>query len=322
MSSGSPPTSSPPAFLGRYREEIETRLKLALQDDVTPLAAAARYVMGWEDGRPDSGGKRIRPALCLYAGDAFGAHLEEAMPGAVAVELLHNFSLVHDEIQDRDESRHHRPTIWTIVGEAQAINVGNYLHIQAIASLAQCTAEPSRKVDAIRLLMDATAAMLEGQWADLSFEQEAFVTVNDYLRMVEGKTGALLGASVAIGAALGGADANDVELLRRWGVKVGLAFQARDDYLGIWGDPSVTGKPVGNDIARRKKSLPVVHGLAKVGTSAVIRDAYLAGEPTHEQVARVVASLELGEVDRRCMELTSGYAGRSLPAARRRFAAR
>ena len=302
------PSTNPPRFLSEYRSLIDERLQMALAEDVTALAASARYVMGWEDDIESAGGKRIRPALCLHGGQAFGAHREEAIPGAVAVELLHNFSLVHDEIQDRDETRHNRPTIWTVVGDAQAINVGNYLYTRAISSLAGCTADPARKVKAIELLMSATCAMLEGQWADISFEDESFVTVPDYLRMVEGKTGALLGASVAIGAVLGGADPDDVELLRRWGVKLGLAFQARDDYLGIWGDSNVTGKPVGNDVARKKKSLPIVYGLAKVGTSAVIRDAFQADQPSDEQVERVVASLELGNVDQQCLDQTAVYA--------------
>ncbi len=308
MTPDAQPSVSPPRFVTDERDLIEERLKMALSGNVTAMAAAARYVMGWEEGAKPAGGKRIRPALCLFGAKAFGAHQEEAMPGAIAVELLHNFSLVHDEIQDRDETRHNRPTIWTVVGDAQAINVGNYLYTRSIGSLAECTAEPERKVAAIELLMSATSAMLEGQWADISFESEAFVSAPDYLRMVEGKTGALLGASVAIGAVLGGAGADDVELLRRWGVKLGLAFQARDDYLGIWGDANVTGKPVGNDVARKKKSLPIVYGLAKVGTSAVIRDAFQSEAPSSEQVDRVVASLELGGVDQKCLDETAAYA--------------
>ena len=298
----------PPRFLAQYRGVVEERLKLALANDVTALAAAARYVMGWEDGVADTGGKRIRPALCMYGAEAFGAHIEEALPGAVAVELLHNFTLVHDEIQDRDETRHSRPTIWTVVGDAQAINVGNYLYTRSLSFLATCTAEADRKVRALDLLLRATYAMLEGQWADISFESEPYLSADEYLRMVEGKTGALLGASVAIGAVLGGASRDDVELLRQWGVKLGLAFQARDDYLGIWGDPDVTGKPIGNDIARKKKSLPIVHGLSKPATAAVIRDTFQSDTPSGTQVERVVAALEYGRMDQLCLEQTTTYA--------------
>ena len=303
--------AAPPRFLARYRDEIEDALRTAIGDEISPLAAAARYVMGWEsaEGRSAApGGKRIRPALCLFAAEALGGTVHEAMPGAVAVELVHNFSLVHDEIQDRDAQRHHRPTVWALLGEAQAINVGDFLYTRAIRCLSTGADQPGRRLAALAILNDAIERMIQGQWRDIAFESDQYVAERDYLEMVAGKTGALIGAPLAIGAVLAGAPASTADVLRQWGVTVGLAFQARDDYLGIWGHPDHTGKSNVNDIARRKKTLPIVQGLGRPGTGAVIRDAYLSAEPSAEQIARVVAALEMSFIHVRTAEYASRYA--------------
>lgn len=237
----------------------------ALEDGPTELIASARYVMGWEDhsGKPISGGgKRIRPALCLFAAELFGADPNVAMPGAVAVELIHNFSLVHDEVQDHDAERHHRPTIWALKGEGQAINAGDFLISRALDALIKGAGPAERRMAALSVLNDAMARMIAGQWDDISFEGRASVSPEEYLEMVRGKTGALLGAPLAMGALLAGADEQEAARLQEWGETVGLAFQVHDDYLGIWGDPNLTGKSNTNDIARKKKTLPVVHGLS------------------------------------------------------------
>lgn len=286
-------------------------MRVAIGDEISPLAAAARYVMGWENaaGRSASGGgKRIRPALCLFAAEALGGHIAEAMPGAVAVELVHNFSLVHDEIQDRDAERHHRPTVWALLGEAQAINVGDFLYTRAIRTLSAGANNPDRRLAALAILNDAIERMIQGQWRDIAFESDQYVSEQDYLEMVAGKTGALIGAPLAIGAILSGASAGVAETLRQWGVMVGLAFQARDDYLGIWGQPDQTGKSNVNDVARKKKTLPIVQGLARPGTAAVIRDAYLADSPSAEQIARVVSALEMASIHVRTNEYAARYA--------------
>ena len=271
--------ASPPSALIAHLDALEDALRAAVGTDEGGLAAAGRYVMGWEDeeGQPAStGGKRIRPALCLLAAEALGGSAADAMPGAVAVELVHNFSLVHDEIQDRDAERHHRPTIWRIVGEAQAINVGDFLLTRALRALAESDAPSERRVAALDALLAATDDMIGGQWNDLSFEPRRDVSIADYLAMVEGKTGALIGAPLQMGAILSGAPAAQSDGIRDWGRKVGLAFQVRDDILGIWGDPNVTGKSNQNDMARHKKTLPVIAALAEPHTRAAIRAAVRA----------------------------------------------
>jgi geranylgeranyl diphosphate synthase type I len=249
--------------------------------------------MGWEDaaGQPaNAGGKRVRPALCLYAAGLCGAP-EAAMPGAVAVELVHNFSLVHDEVQDLDAERHGRPTLWALHGPAQAINAGDYLYARAQHALLGGVGPAERRLLALRILTSATERMIAGQWADVAFESRQDVTVDEYLAMIAGKTGALLGAPLEVGAVLAGAPATLCQALGRWGEAIGLAFQAHDDYLGTWGNPNLTGKSNTNDIARRKKTLPVIHGLAGPA-GARIRAMYAQPELDSPTVAEVVRLLE------------------------------
>lgn len=286
--------SDAPIALTRHLPLIEGALRAQLKEDRSPLGATARYVMGWEDaagGAMSTGGKRIRPALCLFAADLFGGTPDAALPGAVAVELVHNFSLVHDEVQDRDAERHHRPTVWAIHGEGQAINAGDYLITRAIDALVSSDGPADRIARALRILNDAMARMIAGQWADISFESRFDVTETEYLEMVRGKTGALLGAPLAMGAALAGASPAESARLQSWGETVGLAFQVRDDYLGIWGDPDLTGKSNVNDLLRKKKTLPVVHGFHH-DMSGVVRDAYGQDTVAEPDAQRIVAALE------------------------------
>jgi 1-deoxy-D-xylulose-5-phosphate synthase len=299
----------PPASLTRYRREIEDALRLAVGDGNDALTQIVRYVMGWEtiDGTPaPGGGKRIRPALALLAAGAVGNDPLGAMPGAVAVELVHNFSLVHDEVQDHDRERHHRPTAWAIIGEAQAINAGDFLFTRAVAALIDADGDVAAQMAALQVLNRAIARMIQGQWKDIEFEGRLDVTVGEYLDMVAGKTGALLAAPLEIGALLAGAPARVAAGLGRWGERVGLAFQAQDDYLGTWGDPGLTGKSNTNDIERRKKTLPVVHGLADPDAGAVLRRMY-AAEGTPVDIEEVVRALEAAGADVFCREQARRY---------------
>ncbi|MGI8927720.1 MAG: polyprenyl synthetase family protein [Tepidiformaceae bacterium] len=302
--------SDVPAALTAHSEKIETALRDALGGGTEPLAVAARYALGWEDrdGRATAaGGKRIRPALCLAAAEAFGGSVAEAMPGAVAVELVHNFSLVHDEVQDHDDERHHRPTLWALIGEAQAINVGDFLYTRAVLALTRGGGTFERRLGALDILNEAIERMIAGQWQDIALEDREHVTVEDYLAMVSGKTGALLAAPLTMGAILAGAPAEAAHGIGRWGLEVGLAFQAQDDYLGTWGDPNSTGKSNTNDIARHKKTLPVVHGLNNPDAATVIRRAYdTSSGPT--DVPAVVQALEAAGADVLCREQARAHA--------------
>jgi geranylgeranyl diphosphate synthase type I len=242
---------------------VEPALRTAV--DTLPLSMAhiAGYHLGWWDerGHPvrGCGGKAIRPALALLCAQAVGRTATKAVPAAVAVELVHNHSLLHDDVMDGDLTRRHRRTAWTVFGANPAILAGDALLVLAPDVLAG-SGHPAA-TDAIRMLTAAVQDLFEGQDADLSLEQRVEVELAECVRMAEGKTGALIGCACALGALFGGGRPEQVTYLHSFGKYLGLAFQHVDDLLGIWGDPAVTGKPVHSDLRSRKKSFPVVAAL-------------------------------------------------------------
>ena len=257
-----------PAVLERYRTAIEQHVRLLLESRPDGLYRMLRYHFGWvdADGRParQALGKAVRPTLCLLACEAVGGIWERALPAAAALELIHNFSLIHDDIQDGDQQRHHRPTVWAVWGQAQAINAGDAAFALSGVALEQLREQgyPAETTLAVwQLLNTATLRLVEGQYLDLAFEQRADITVDEYLAMIARKTGALIEAAARIGALLGTGDQALVEHLRWYARALGLAFQIGDDLLGIWGETAETGKPVAADLRRRKKSLPVVYAM-------------------------------------------------------------
>ena len=256
------------------------------------------YHLGWRDEqlRPAraNAGKRVRPMLCLLTCEAVGGRVEDALPAAVAVELLHNFSLIHDDIEDNSPTRRHRPTVWKLWGVPQAINVGDAMFTLARRALHDLRdRHPAPRVlTAFRLFDDACVALTEGQHLDMRFEERLDVSVDDYLYMIRGKTAALIATSVALGALLGGADQAVQEQYRAFGENLGLAFQIIDDILGIWGDEATTGKSAASDILSKKKTLPVLYGLNHPQVGDALRALY-AGPPFGEaDVARVLALLD------------------------------
>ncbi|MFC5719379.1 polyprenyl synthetase family protein [Streptomyces gamaensis] len=267
------------ALLERGRTLATPVLRAAVNRLAAPMDTVAAYHFGWIDaeGRPahGDGGKAVRPALALLSAEAAGASPETGVPGAVAVELVHNFSLLHDDLMDGDEQRRHRDTVWKVHGPAQAILVGDALFALANEILLELgTAEAGR---ATRRLTTATRKLIDGQAQDISYEHRERVTVEECLEMEGNKTGALLACACSIGAVLGGADDRTADTLEAYGYHLGLAFQAVDDLLGIWGDPEATGKQTWSDLRQRKKSLPVVAALA-------------AGGPASERLAGILAA--------------------------------
>lgn len=228
------------------------------------------YHMGWADeaGRPHvvKTGKLIRPSLCLWACSALGAHAAQGLPVAAAIEWFHNFTLVHDDIQDGDRKRHGRETVWSLWGIPQAINAGDAMQTLAFLSIARDAAHPQRAVRAISAIASAGLTVIEGQCLDLELEGQVDTTLRAYLRMVAAKTGALLGASTEAGALLAGADEPTAALLRHAGRLLGTAFQIRDDWLGMYGDPAITGKSSSGDASRYKMTFPVVAGVRAMST--------------------------------------------------------
>ena len=254
-----------PSILARYRGEVEDEMRAVLGGRSLPLYDMVRYHLGWldEHGRPSEfgAGKGLRPTLCLLACEAVGGDYRLALPAAAAIELAHNFSLIHDDIQDGDRERRHRPTVWAIWGLAQAINAGDSMHLLSGIALHRLTdrgVSAAKTLAVSRVLAEACIEMIEGQYLDLSFENRLDIGVDAYLEMSGKKTGAMIEASIHIGALLGTDDLETTDRLCRFGRKLGVAFQMQDDLLGIWGQHEKTGKPLGADIRRRKKTLPVV----------------------------------------------------------------
>ncbi|MFD8481247.1 family 2 encapsulin nanocompartment cargo protein polyprenyl transferase [Kitasatospora sp. NPDC059673] len=270
------------ALLGRARTAVDPALRDAVDTLPDSMRQIAGYHFGWleSDGTPSAAGagKAIRPALVLAATQAVGGRPQDAVRAAAAVELVHNFTLLHDDVLDRDHTRRHRPTAWRVFGTTGAILAGDAMHSLALRVLAE-DSHPAAAA-AVRRLADCVVELCAGQQADCSFEQRSDVTLAECLAMAESKTGALLGCACALGALYAGADAATADAMDAFGREIGLAFQLIDDLIGIWGDPAVTGKPVGADLAARKKSLPVVHALSSGTTAgAELAALYASGRP-------------------------------------------
>ena len=257
-----------PAMFDRYRVHLED----ALSGAVPPLNKHAvntllRYHLGWSDRHgvpsptPASQGKALRPTLCMFACDAFAGEPRHAAPAAAALELIHNFSLVHDDIQDQGLERRHQPTVWAVWGTERALVAGDAM--QALGDLTTLSAHAnipaSTTIRVSNLLTQSYLEMIEGQCRDLQFEQRDVISADEYLEMIARKTGALIRSSLVIGATIATDDPETLEGVARFGRAIGRLFQIRDDYLGIWGDEAVTGKSTDSDIVQRKKSYPIVY---------------------------------------------------------------
>jgi geranylgeranyl diphosphate synthase type I len=286
-------------FLPLVEEELRACLSIPPQGEPAFLGMI-HYHMGWTDEHFEpvpaaaKTGKRIRPLVTLLACQAAGGDPRRALPAAAAVEIIHNFSLVHDDIEDRSVTRRGRRTVWSLWGEAQAINAGDTLfalaHL-ALQRLPRYGATLDRVSSALCALDETCLALCQGQHLDMAFEKTLDVDVEAYMRMIAGKTAALLGCAAHMGALMAPTDVATAKRFERIGWTMGLAFQIQDDVLGIWGDPSVTGKPVADDIRSRKQTLPILyvmqgtsHGLAQRLRALYERDA-LAESDVAEAVA-------------------------------------
>jgi len=283
-------------------KSLRSEIELELQKQVSRLDAPRTkpfhemltYHMGWtgEGAGPEATGKRIRPLMVLLCAAACGADWRSALPAAAAVELVHNFSLVHDDIQDNSDKRRGRTTTWVKWGAPMAINVGDALFVmsnQAIIDLKE-NYPAEVVVKAAEILHNTCLELTRGQFLDMSYEKTNELTAEDYWPMVSGKTAALLSACCHIGSLLGGADESKQDAYRSFGHYLGLAFQVEDDILGIWGDEAITGKSAANDLIEGKKSLPVLAGLSANGKFAARwRQSPIQAEEVQE-LARVLAS--------------------------------
>jgi geranylgeranyl diphosphate synthase type I len=299
-------TATVPEALHRGRDLALPALHEAVDRLAPRMRLVAGYHFGWceADGvpTPRGGGKALRPALAVLSARAGGAAAETGVPAAVAVECVHNFSLLHDDVMDRDVERRHRPTVWTVFGVGDAVLAGDALLGLAQQVLLEVPGDAGRHAAA--RLAAATQELITGQSADLEFEARSDVGVDEVLTMEAGKTGALLGCAASLGAVLAGAAPGVVDALTAYGEHLGLAFQLVDDLLGIWGDPAVTGKPVLADLRARKKSVPIVAALR-------------AGRPESATLAELLAADEDDEASlRRMAGLVDAAGGRAWTQAR------
>ncbi len=288
-------TQIPPAvFAGR--ELIDSALRAAVDRLDERTRRIAQYHFGWidADGSPASAtGKALRPGLVMLSTRAAGGDPRLGLPGAVAVELVHSFSLLHDDVMDGDRTRRHRPAAWTVFGTPAAILAGDALLVLASDVLLETGTRGGHW--AARALNAATGRLIAGQAADLEFEQRDRVSLDECVRMSADKTAALLACACSLGAMLCEAPSTLVGALAGFGSELGVAFQLTDDLLGIWGSPERTGKPVLNDLRSRKKSLPVTAALA-AGTGDSERLAELLRRPGElteaelQEAARLVES--------------------------------
>ncbi len=272
-----------PLTLRRFLPLLQQALRASAPGPATRIGAMSSYHLGWTDeqGRPHGAGtgKFVRGCLALWAGEQSAGGADDALPAATAVEWIHNFTLVHDDIQDGDVERRHRPTVWAVWGSAQAINAGDGMHAVAYRSLLSGRDRPAARLRAAAAINDAIVAVIEGQCLDLALEGQVDTTVATYMGLARAKTGALLGAALEAGALMAGGETRRAALLRRAGIELGVAFQVRDDWLGTWGDSGVTGKGCGGDLARRKITYPVVAGRARLRGAAQREFTRLYGQP-------------------------------------------
>lgn len=284
---------------------IEENLLIAIEDQLIRIVSQIsdqryhglrdmmEYHLGWvgDDAGQKASGKRIRPLLLLLSCTAEGGEWQKALPAAAAVELIHNFSLIHDDVEDDSPIRRGRPTVWVKWGIPQAVNTGDAMFTIAHLSILDLVTytSPSIVLHSARLLQQTCLDLTKGQYLDIAYEEHRELNIEDYWPMVEGKTAALLSACTEIGAVIAESKPAIQELYRTFGNKLGLAFQAQDDILGIWGDAALTGKSSDSDLLTGKKSLPILYALNKGGEFA---DRWQRGAINEQEVEHLAAVLE------------------------------
>lgn len=302
------------SILGRYQVQFQTGLSQVLDTLPEEVLEPAQYHVGLLPGsRP---GKALRPTLTLLLAEALGATSDVALPLSLAVQLVHDFSLLHDDIVDGDRSRRGQPALWVRDGLPTALNTGDALLTAAFCVISTADLPSRTSTRSTRWLSAATMEMVGGQQADIAATGAPAADLPQYLTMVERKTGALMGAAAALGGIAAGAPRATVDACDNFGRTLGVAFQLRDDVLGVFGDSAETGKPVGNDLLRGKQGLPMV--LALTGNGELGRAARSWLVPPGLRRRDLPAAVELlrgGGVAERCQGLTTTWTERALVAA-------
>lgn len=247
-------------FLNEFNQSVNE----LFTDGISDLNEIFRYHLGL-DGDPEKQGKRIRPLLTLLCTEGCGGNWESAIPAAAAIELIHNFSLIHDDIEDNGITRRSKESVWVKWGLPKGINAGDAMFASAFITLNKIkgSVAPEILIEAIKLLSSTCLDLTIGQQLDIDFENRENVAIQEYYEMISGKTAALLACCTQMGALISGLDIANQKQYSKFGKELGMAFQIYDDWLGVWGDPMITGKSASSDLIERKKSLPVLLGLKK-----------------------------------------------------------
>ncbi len=281
------------------RENIEAELLTIFSDKHLNLYDMLRYHLGFQDinGKTDekSHGKLIRPILCLLCCQATEGELSQAIPAAASLELIHNFSLIHDDIQDNSQKRRQRPTVWTVWGKEHAINAGDAMFALSYLELLKLQDNRTSNkqiVHSIRLLSEACLNICEGQYLDMLYEDSCTASTENYLTMITKKTADLIATCAALGASFGTDDDDEINCFYRFGRDLGMAFQISDDILGIWGTETKTGKPQNIDIINKKKTLPVVYSLNNsTGQERKVLNSFYSHKNTGEHNVNMIIDI-------------------------------
>lgn len=305
------------------RELVQKAMREAFPEAEARVAefyGLQEYHLGWRDERLQPAyadpGKLLRPLFCLLSCQAVGGDPHQALPLAAGLQLMHDFSLIHDDIEDQSDTRRGRPTVWTKWGMAQGINTGDGMLIVSHLSLhrmVEVGVPPDIALDVLRRFDQTVLSVCEGQFLDLSYEGNLAINEDDYIAMISRKTAALIAASTELGALVGGADARTTQAMFDFGHNLGLAFQIQDDVLGIWGDPEETGKPFAADLLRRKLSLPVIHALNSAGRDELAR-LYQKQETGPGDVSAMLDILERADARRYAEHVSEQYHCRAMAA--------
>jgi geranylgeranyl diphosphate synthase type I len=294
--------------------ESELQHQVARLDELTtrPLHEMLTYHMGWtgEGAGSEATGKRLRPLIVLLVVASRELKWLRAGSAAAAIELIHNFSLVHDDIQDNSDKRRGRTTVWKKWNMPQAINVGDALFVianQAIMDLSK-DYPADVVVKTAQVIQNACLDLTRGQYLDMTYENRNDLSIEDYWKMIEGKTAALISACTQVGAILSGADDSTIEQYRLFGRDLGLAFQIQDDILGIWGDEALTGKSAASDLVDGKNSLPILYGISQKGKFAQRWNASAIRQDEVAEVARLLVNEGAREYSQREAERLTNQA--------------
>jgi len=302
-------------MLPEITSELRRIIGLVDKPGLEDLHFMLSYQMGWvgEKSGASAEGKRVRPLLVLLVNGAARGNWHDAIPSAAAVELIHNFSLIHDDIEDNSPLRRGRSTLWKQWGIPQAINTGDTMFTLANVALSgqSKVSSPEITLRANEILQNTCLKLTQGQYWDLAYESRNDLSVEDYWTMIEGKTATLIGTSTQLGALTAGGNLELQEIYYEYGLSLGLAFQVIDDMLGIWGDSEVTGKSIESDLVAGKKSLPVLYGLSLGGPFA---ERWMEGPIMPHEVPSVAKQLEDEGVYAYTQERAERYTSKAVSA--------